>query len=81
MDLTDFGSIAIVGVIASIVIQAIKKVAGTSNLGNKVLTVAISVIFGAGYYLLKDTSIWTSIVGVLTVSSTVYAFFINNPQR
>lgn len=76
MDITTFLSIGIIGVIASLVIQGLKKAYGTNSMKTKVLTVVVALVIG-GLYTLADTlGFLQSFIAVLTVSSTVYAFFI-----
>ncbi len=68
--------IAIVGVIASLIMQGIKKWAKTSGWKSKVATVLVSIVLGGAYYFLKGTNVWESMLGVLASASTVYAFFV-----
>lgn len=68
--------IAIVGIIASLLMKAIKKQFVTNELGTKLATVGVSIILGGLYYFLRDTSLWPSVIGVLTMASTFYAFFL-----
>ena len=76
MDITTFLSIGIIGVIASLVIQGLKKAYGTNSFKTKVLTVVVALVIG-GLYTLADTlGFLQSFVAVLTASSTIYAFFI-----
>ncbi len=70
------GTIGIIGVVASILMEGIKKVFGTSGLSSKIAIVVLSIVLGGGYYFLKDTNLWVSIIGVLSSASAVYAFFI-----
>jgi len=71
-----FTEILLVGVIASIITQWMKKASGTNAWKMKLLAVAVSVVFGTIYYFLRDTVLWENILGVLMISSTVYAFFM-----
>lgn len=68
-------SIPIVGVIISILMEWLKA-NGTKPLTNKLLVVAFSLIAGTGIYLISGTSLWVPFIGVLGVSSTVYALFM-----
>lgn len=72
----DIATIALTGVIASLIVQALKKKLGTTSLANKIATVIVSVILGGAYYFLRDTSIYTAVLGTLASASTVYAFLL-----
>lgn len=71
-----FGEIILVGVIASAIVEGIKKLFGTTGLKNKFASVATAIVLGGCYYFLKDTNIWVTILGILATSSTVYAFLL-----
>ncbi len=70
-----FLSIAIVGVFASILIEATNKIFGLGSTGAKSATILVSIILGGFYTLFQDTTWWTTMLGVLGSASTVYAFF------
>ena len=76
MNITDFLQITIVGVFLSLVIQIIKTYFDTSSLANRALTLALSVIVGAGYVLLQNTPYFQTVVVVLGVASIVYNYVI-----
>jgi len=76
MPINDFLGISIVGIALSFVIQYLKTKFGTASNGTKVLTILLSVLVGAGYWFLRDTDIWRTILGVLAAASTVYALLI-----
>lgn len=69
-------TIGIIGVVASLIMEGIKKYFGTSGFESKVAVVVVSLIGGAVYYFLKDTGMWTSFMGILATASTFYAFFL-----
>lgn len=68
--------IGIIGVVASLITEGIKRYFGTTSWGSRAVVVGLSLLFGAGYWFLKDTSLWTSFLGILATASTVYAFLI-----
>ena len=76
ISLADFLAIGVVGTIASLVIDWLKNKYGTTTLGSKAMVVGFSIVLGGGYYLLRDTQIFATIVGMLAASSTVYALFL-----
>ena len=69
--------IGIVGGFVSLLMQLIKAKYGPTSITSKFIVVALSLIFGAGYVFLKDTSYWPTVLLILLSSSTIYAFFIN----
>lgn len=72
--------ISIIGVVASLIMEGVKKIGDITPFGAKVSIVAISIVLGGGYYFLKDTNAWESILGVLASASTFYAFFLKKVQ-
>ena len=76
MDLTQFLQIGVVGVFLSIVMEFIKARFSPDSDMTRLMVVLLSVALGAGYWFLKDTSLWLPIVGILTTSTTVYSLFI-----
>lgn len=77
MDINNFLAIGIVGSALSLAFQYFKTVSGTKA---KVWSILLSVLVGGVYTFLVDTVWWTTIVGVLAASSTVYALFLNNKE-
>lgn len=76
MDLTQFLQIGIVGIALSFVVELIKARFSPESDTTRGLVILLSVALGAGYYFLKDTSLWLPIVGILTTSTTFYALFM-----
>ena len=77
MDITTFLAIGIVGVVASLIIEAITRYANTKPLTSKVIAVAVALVLGTGYYFASQATWWTTVLSVLGVASTVYALFFN----
>lgn len=80
MNINDFLGIGVVGAVLSIAFQYFKgaTVSGTTA---KLYMVGLSIVVGGAYFLLRDTSAWQTILGVLAASSTVYALFLNNSSN
>lgn len=76
MNINDFMGITIVGAALSGVIEFIKVKFGPTSGWTKALTVVLAVIIGGVYVFFRDTPVWTTIVGVLTTASAVYALVI-----
>jgi len=79
-DITDFVGIAIVGTLLSLAQQWINKKYDLSSTLNRALIVALSLVVGVLYFALRATPWWSTIVGVLAASSTVYALFLKKPS-
>ena len=78
MNVSDFLTIGIVGVLLSAVFQGIKQYLPTSSVGNKV-AVAVAALLVAGIYVwLRQTVYWETVVLVLGVASAVYANFFKS---
>lgn len=76
MNINDFLGIAIVGVILSVAVQAIKDSTQLNALGKKSLTIALAVLLGSAYYFAAQTVWWQTVLGVLAAASTFYSFFL-----
>lgn len=74
--LVDFMGILVVGSLTSLFIQWIKNQYGASSTETKLLTIALSVVIGAVYYLFRETVWYVTMVGILTAASTVYALLL-----
>lgn len=72
----DFLGIMVVGTGLSLVVEMIRQRLGPDSQRTKLITIGLSVLVGTGYYLLRDTVLWQTILGILMAASTVYAFFI-----
>lgn len=70
-----FLQIGIVGVVASIIVEAVTRKFGTSSFAGKLIAVAVSVVMGVFYVLLAGTPIFQTIVAILASASAVYALF------
>lgn len=68
------------GVIVSVIVQVLKKW-GTGALWNIVMVVALSIIGGAGMFLLKSWDLWNSFLQILTSAGAFYAFILKNTQK
>ncbi len=80
MNLDSFFSIAIVGVAASFIIEGINQFFGVDSFWAKIVTLLIAVTLGTAMWLLQGTAIWETILGILGVSSAVYAFFLKSKK-
>lgn len=80
MPLQDLLQIGIVGAALSGVVQLLKAKLGTDSLKTKLLTVGLAVVTGGTYWLLRDTDLLKTIVGVLVSASTVYALLLKKPS-
>ena len=77
MQIQDFLQILVVGAALSLLIQFVKNKWSLNAAGVKGFTLALSLVIGVGYVLLRDTPFWQTIVSILMTASTVWAFFMN----
>lgn len=78
MESIDFGSLVIVGVIVSFIVQVIKLYLGTSKLWTLAAVIVLSLIGGGVYVALKDTAYVQTILQVLMAAGAFYTFIIKN---
>jgi hypothetical protein len=69
------------GAIVSVLVQAVKKYAGTSSLGTAASLVVLSLIGGASLYFLKQYGLWESVLQVLVYAGAAYGLIIKNAQE
>jgi hypothetical protein len=81
MNINDFLGIAIVGAALSLVIEWMQEKYGMDAKKTRALSIVLSFVVGGFYWLLSNTEIWQSILGVLAAASTVYALFFNSKIR
>ena len=81
MPLQDLLQIGVVGAALSGLVQVLKAKLGTDSLKTKLLTVGLAVLVGGAYWLLRDTNLWKTILGVLASASTVYALLLKKPSQ
>ena len=73
MELIEIG---IIGIVASLLMEAIKKSFGTDSLTSKTTIVCISIVFGTLYVLLRSTVWWETILATLAIATTFYNFIL-----
>lgn len=76
MQIENFLSIGIIGVISSFLINYIKEKWGTTGWGTKAITILLALIVGAGYAWLVQTPYFDTVVGILSSATIVWAFFM-----
>lgn len=69
--------LAIIGTIVSLIIQGIKKFAGTSEYITLALTVGVSLLGGAAYFYAKDTAFWPTFVQILSFAGAAYSYLVS----
>ena len=75
-----FLSIGIVGVVASLFIEFINRKFGLDSSAAKAVTFLVAIALGAGLFFLQGTEVLEAIIGVLGVSSAVYAFVFKSTK-
>jgi len=76
MNITDFLSIGIIGVISTFIVSYLKEKLGTNGWGTKIVVIALALILGGGFTWLRQTSYFETVVEILSASTLVYAFFL-----
>lgn len=76
MQIQDLLGIGVVGALMTVIIQLIKSKFGTEGLITKFITIGLALVVGGLYVWLRSTSFFETVIGVLVVSSTVYALFV-----
>lgn len=74
-------SLAIVGALVSLIIQAIKKAAGTSGFKTVALAVGVSLAAAGVYYFASTTQYWPVFIKILASAETIYAILIKQLEK
>lgn len=67
---------AIIGVVASLIVAAIKKIAGTTEWKTLALVALVSLVGATGYYYFSQTQYWSTFVEIIIAAGAFYAYFI-----
>ena len=67
-----------VGAAVSVIVQVVKKVAGTSSFWNAAILVGLSLVSGAGLYFLKSYGLWDAVLQVLVYAGATYGLIVKN---
>jgi hypothetical protein len=79
--LTSFFEISIVGALVSFVIQWIKEKFGINSNKTKLITLTASLLIGTIWYFYSTADWFVSVIGILGVSSTVWALLLKKGDR
>lgn len=66
----------ILGVVASLVVQAIKKYLGTDSFATQALVLMIVFCVSASWVIFQDTAVWETFLKVLVTAGAVHNFVI-----
>jgi len=69
-------NLAIVGAAVSVLVQLIKKYAGTNTTATLATVVVVSGLAGWGYFAVRDAAFWPSFVQILSFAGAVYTYLI-----
>lgn len=72
----EIGSLLIVGVIVSTLVQIIKNKFGTSSNITLAIVISLSLLSGGVYFFVKDTVFYESALTILAFAGATYTFFI-----
>lgn len=64
------------GIVVSLIIQFFKGKASLGEYGTLAAVAVLSFAAAAGYVFAVDTSIWPTVVTILTTSGAFYSFFL-----
>ena len=76
MNISEFLSIAIVGVALSTFVNFVKAKTGASGMKTKAILVGSSIVLGIGFYFLYNSSWYQAGLMVLGFASAIYALFL-----
>lgn len=76
MDISNFVSLGVVGVVFSLALQWVKGKFGVDSLGTKIYTVVLALIIGGVYVWIQSTPYFQTVLTVLGAASAFYAFFL-----
>lgn len=71
------GELAILGALASVLVQWIKQ-AGKSKLFTLVVLVVVSFVISIFVWLLQEYNLWQWFLGIMAAASLVYAFLLQH---
>jgi hypothetical protein len=72
----DIGSLLIVGVAVTLLVQFLKNIAGTSEFGTLAIVVVVSLLAAWAYVALKDKNFWQSLIQVLSFAGATYTYIV-----
>ena len=81
MELIDYGSLLIVGAIASLAVELIKKKFATSEFMTLLAVVVISLIIGAVYQIFNAATWWGGFIQTLVWAGAVYAYLFKRFEK
>lgn len=69
---------AVLGILISVVVEAVKRYFGTSTLVTYLVLGGVSLVGGVVYTLLAPTAYWPLVMKALIVSQAIYSLFLKN---
>ena len=79
--LQELTQLAIVGGLLSLLVEIIQRKLAVHGGAAKFLTIALALIVGTIYVLLRDTNYWVTIMAILSAASFVYAILIPSSKK
>jgi len=70
----ELASFVIIGAAVSLLVQYLKNRFGTENAITLTIVIALSIIAGTAYYLIKGTSLYAPILNILAFAGAVYTY-------
>lgn len=69
------------GAVVSAIVALVKKFSGTSDWTTGLILVCVSLVGGAGLYMLKQYNMWDAALQVLVYAGATYGLLIKNLQE
>jgi len=68
--------IGIIGIVASVFVESVKKAFGSDSTKSKILILLVSTLAGTLYVFARDAVWWEVVISILGISTTFYNFII-----
>lgn len=72
----DIASFIVIGAVVSVIVQFLKNRFGTESAITLTIVMALSVVSGAIYYFLKETTLWQPILQILAFAGAIYTYIL-----
>ncbi len=68
----------LIGVVVSIIVEVIKRYAGTNKIATLGIVLIVSLIGATGWYFIEQSPYLTNLLQILTVAGAFYGLIIRN---
>lgn len=81
MESLDLGSLVLVGAIVSLFVQFVKTHFATRKTETLLAVLIFSLVSGAGYVFVRDTSYFQTVVQIILAAGGIYTFVIKQFEK